>query len=111
MAIERNGRGVAVVLYMHEYERLVRLTVGEVHSFCDRVGGLAVDAGMTEDRLAELLEDDRPALGGRYQRPPEPVGVRDLGLMNFTERPGSDGRKVDVLPPHPGLPAQAGSAE
>ena len=58
VAIERTGRGVAVVLSIHEYERLVRLNVGEFQSFCDRVGAAAVEAGMTEDRLAELLEDD-----------------------------------------------------
>ena len=58
VAIERNGRGVAVVLSIHEYERLVRLNVGEFQRFCDRVGAAAVEAGMTEDGLAELLADD-----------------------------------------------------
>jgi hypothetical protein len=48
----------AVLLSMHEYERLVRLNVGEFQRFCDRVGAAAVEAGMTEDGLAELLADD-----------------------------------------------------
>lgn len=56
--IRRQKRDVAVVLSVREYERLTRLNVSEFQQFCDRVGGAAKAAGMTEDKLNELLEDD-----------------------------------------------------
>lgn len=58
VVIQRQKRDVAVVLSMQEYERLTRLNVAEFQRFCDRVGATAQAAGMTEDKLAELLVDD-----------------------------------------------------
>ncbi|MCU0843173.1 MAG: type II toxin-antitoxin system Phd/YefM family antitoxin [Thiobacillaceae bacterium] len=58
VVIQRQKRDVAVVLSMQEYERLTRLNVAEFQRFCDRVGAKAKDAGMTEDKLAELLAND-----------------------------------------------------
>lgn len=58
VVIQRQKRDVAVVLSMQEYERLTHLNVAEFQRFCDRVGATAQAAGMTEDKLAELLVDD-----------------------------------------------------
>ena len=58
VVIQRQKRDVAVVLSMQEYERLTRLNVAEFQRFCDQVGAAAQAAGMTEDKLAELLADD-----------------------------------------------------
>ena len=56
--IRRQKRNVAVVLSMQEYERLTRLNVSEFQRFCDAIGDKATQAGLTEDKLAELLADD-----------------------------------------------------
>ena len=58
VVIRRQQRDVAVVLSMQEYERLVQLNKAEFQRFCDQVGARAAAAGMTEERLAELLADD-----------------------------------------------------
>lgn len=58
VVIQRQKRDVAVVLSVEEYERLARLNVAEFQQFCDRVGAAAQQAGLTEDKLGELLEDD-----------------------------------------------------
>lgn len=57
VVIRRQKRDVAVVLSMQEYERLTRLNVAEFQRFCDRVGAKAEQAGLTEEKLAELLQD------------------------------------------------------
>jgi prevent-host-death family protein len=58
VVIRRHERDVAVVMSMQEYERLTRLNVAEFQRFCDAVGASASDAGLTEEKLAELLADD-----------------------------------------------------
>lgn len=58
VVIQRQKRDVAVVLSMAEYERLTRLNVAEFQRFCDRIGGQAEAAGLTEDKLAKLLASD-----------------------------------------------------
>ncbi|MDR0480956.1 MAG: type II toxin-antitoxin system Phd/YefM family antitoxin [Gallionellaceae bacterium] len=55
VVIQRQKRDVAVVMSMEEYQRLVHLNVAEFQRFCDQVGASAESAGMTEDKLAELL--------------------------------------------------------
>lgn len=55
--IQRRQRNVAVVLSMQEYERLQQLNRAEFQRFCDRVGERAKAAGLTEKRLARLLDD------------------------------------------------------
>jgi prevent-host-death family protein len=57
IVIQRQQRDVAVVLSMQEYERLTQLNRAEFQRFCDAVGQRAVDAGMTEQKLARLLHD------------------------------------------------------
>ena len=56
--IRRQKRNVAVVLSMQEYERLTRLNVSEFQRFCDAIGDKATQAGLTEEKLAELLAVD-----------------------------------------------------
>jgi len=56
VVIQRQKRDVAVVLSMAEYERLTRLNVNEFQRFCDRIGAQAVEQGMDEATLAQLLE-------------------------------------------------------
>ncbi|AYH45463.1 type II toxin-antitoxin system Phd/YefM family antitoxin [Azoarcus sp. DN11] len=58
VVIRRQKRDVAVVMSMREYERLVRLNVAEFQRFCDAVGASAQAAGLSEEKLAELLADD-----------------------------------------------------
>ena len=58
VVIRRHERDVAVVMSMQEYERLTRLNVAEFQRFCDAVGASARQAGLTEEKLAELLADD-----------------------------------------------------
>ncbi|MDO5623230.1 MAG: type II toxin-antitoxin system Phd/YefM family antitoxin [Pseudomonadota bacterium] len=58
VVIQRHERDVAVVMSMQEYERLTRLNVAEFQRFCDAVGTSARDAGLTEEKLAQLLSDD-----------------------------------------------------
>lgn len=58
VVIQRQKQDVAVVMSMQEYARLTRLNVSEFQSFCDKVGQRAAQAGLTEDRLAALLQDD-----------------------------------------------------
>jgi prevent-host-death family protein len=58
VVIRRHERDVAVVMSMQEYERLTRLNVAEFQRFCDAVGVSAQKAGLTEEKLAELLADD-----------------------------------------------------
>lgn len=57
VVIQRQKRDVAVVLSMQEYERLTRLNVAEFQRFCDQVGASAQAAGLSEEKLAELLAD------------------------------------------------------
>lgn len=53
--IRKQKRDMAVIMSVSEYERLTRLNVLEFQRFCDTVGASATAAGMTEDKLAELL--------------------------------------------------------
>jgi prevent-host-death family protein len=57
VVIRRHERDVAVVMSMQEYARLTRLNVAEFQRFCDAVGVSAQQAGLTEEKLAELLTD------------------------------------------------------
>jgi prevent-host-death family protein len=55
VVIRRQQRNVAVVLSMHEYERLTALNVEEFQRFCDRIGEQAKARGLTEEKLTEIL--------------------------------------------------------
>lgn len=56
--IQRQKRDVAVVLSPSEYQRLVRLNIDEFQRFCDQVGQRAESAGLTQEKLDQLLADD-----------------------------------------------------
>ncbi|WP_028484924.1 type II toxin-antitoxin system Phd/YefM family antitoxin [Thioalkalivibrio sp. ALE17] len=56
--IQRQKRDVAVVLSPEEYERLVHLNVNEFRRFCDQISGKAETAGLTQEKLDQLLADD-----------------------------------------------------
>jgi prevent-host-death family protein len=59
VVIRRQNRDVAVVLSPQEYDRLRALNANEFQRFCDRVAESAAARGLTEDKLAEILADDR----------------------------------------------------
>ena len=58
IVIRRQNRDIAVVLSPAEYDRLRGLNVAEFQTFCDRVGRKAVEQGLTEKKLVQLLADD-----------------------------------------------------
>jgi len=55
--IRRQNREVVVMLSPREYERLRGLNISEYEQFAERVGNRAVSEGMTEEKLAEILEE------------------------------------------------------
>lgn len=57
--IQRQKRDVAVVMSVGEYERLVHLNVAEFQRFCDSVGTKALNAGLSQEILDELLDGAR----------------------------------------------------
>jgi prevent-host-death family protein len=57
VVIRRQKRDVAVVLSPREYDRLRAINTAEFERFCDQVGAEAVEAGMTEAKLAEILSE------------------------------------------------------
>ncbi len=58
IVIRRQKRDVAVLLSMHDYERLTAINTTDFQDFCDRVGRRAVERGLTEAKLEELLNDE-----------------------------------------------------
>lgn len=57
VVIRRQKRDVAVMLSVADYEKLTRLNVEEFQRFCDMISERAAERGVTEEKLAELLED------------------------------------------------------
>jgi len=55
VVIQRQKRGVAVVLSVAEYERLTRINISEFQRFCDQIGQRAQRNGLTEKGLMKLL--------------------------------------------------------
>ena len=55
--IRRQKRDVAVVLSPREYQRLRGLNLQELDQYCARIGAQAAKRGLTEEKLAEILED------------------------------------------------------
>jgi hypothetical protein len=46
------------VLSPDDYRRLVRLNIDEFQRFCDQVGKNAESAGLTQEKLDQLLVDE-----------------------------------------------------
>ena len=59
VTIRRQSREVAVVLSPAEYDRLRAINIQEFEHFCDRIANRAAARGMTEEKLAEVLADER----------------------------------------------------
>ena len=55
VVIQRYNRDAAVMLSMREYEKLTAHNLGEFEQFCDRVGRRAKTRGLTERKLANIL--------------------------------------------------------
>ncbi len=55
--VRRQKREVAVVLSPREYERLRGLNLQELDEFCKRIAARAAARGLTEEKLAEILDD------------------------------------------------------
>jgi len=59
VVIRNDRQDLAVVLSAHEYARLRALNAEEFKRFCDRIGERAVARGLTEEKLAAMLADER----------------------------------------------------
>jgi antitoxin Phd len=59
VVIRRQNRDVAVLLSPAEYDRLRAFNVADFQRFCDRVAEGAAARGLTEDKLTEILADER----------------------------------------------------
>ena len=57
VVIRRQNRDVAVIMSAEEYERIRRKNIDEFQKFCDRVGDAAVQRGMTQEILDDILKD------------------------------------------------------
>jgi len=58
IVIRRQDRDIAVLLSMADYERLRSANVAALLELRDEIAAAAAAAGLTEERLAELLSDD-----------------------------------------------------
>ena len=56
VVIQRQKRDVAVVLSAREFERLRGLNIAEFEQFCERVGRQAEARGLTEEKLAKIMD-------------------------------------------------------
>ena len=55
--IRRQNREVAVLLSPKEYERLRGMNISEFEQFCEQIGNIAASRGLTEKKLAEILDE------------------------------------------------------
>jgi prevent-host-death family protein len=57
--IRKQNRDVAVILSMEDYQRITRINIQEFQQFRQNIGYKAQKRGLTEDKLNELLSNDR----------------------------------------------------
>ena len=53
------------MLSPREYERLRGLNLQELDEFCKRIGARAAERGLTEEKLAQILDDEDGAADRR----------------------------------------------
>ncbi len=58
ITIQKKNRDVAVILSIEDYQRITRTNIQEFQQFRANIGRKAVEKGLTEDKLQELLQDD-----------------------------------------------------
>jgi len=58
VTIQRQHRDVAILLSVHDYERLRGVQIEAFNRFCDKMARLAQERGLTEEKLKELLKND-----------------------------------------------------
>lgn len=56
--IQRQHRDVAVLLSMHDYEKLQGAQVEAFNALCNKIARRAQTRGLTEEKLKALLDDD-----------------------------------------------------
>jgi len=57
--IRRQNRDVAVIMSMEDYQRITQINIQEFQQFRQNIGSKAQKRGLTEDKLNELLSNDR----------------------------------------------------
>ncbi|MCB1864007.1 MAG: type II toxin-antitoxin system Phd/YefM family antitoxin [Chromatiales bacterium] len=57
VTIRRQNREVAVLVSPKEYQRLRGLSVEDFERFCERMGEQALNRGLTEEKLAQMLAE------------------------------------------------------
>lgn len=57
--IRKQNRDIAVIMSIEDYQRITRINIQEFQEFRDSIGKKAQKRGLTEDKLNELLSDDR----------------------------------------------------
>ncbi len=58
ITIQKKNRDVAVIMSIEDYQRITRINLQEFQQFRTNIGNRALEKGLTEDKLQELLADD-----------------------------------------------------
>ena len=56
--IQKKNRDVAVIMSIENYQRITRINLQEFQQFRANIGNRALEKGLTEDKLQELLAND-----------------------------------------------------
>ena len=54
----KKNRDVAVIMSIENYQRITRINLQEFQQFRANIGNRALEKGLTEDKLQELLAND-----------------------------------------------------
>lgn len=58
ITIQKKNRNVAVIMSIEDYQRITKSNMQEFQQFRANIGHRALEKGLTEDKLQELLADD-----------------------------------------------------
>ncbi|AUC62514.1 toxin-antitotixin system Phd family antidote componet (plasmid) [Cyanobacterium sp. HL-69] len=58
ITIQKKNRDVAVIMSIENYQRITRINLQEFQQFRANIGNRALEKGLTEDKLQELLAND-----------------------------------------------------